>query len=311
MPDRIEPCLALLKPKVPKGPDWVYEIKWDGYRLAVHIEPQSVRIITRGGHDWTHRFPRIEEAAKQLGANTAILDGEAVVFDEQGRSDFGLLQQSLGGRGGKQNSFDAMFVAFDILYFDGHDLTGMDLMARRHLLESLVPARDEGVIRLSQEIEADGDKLLAAVCELGLEGIIAKDRHSTYRSGRLGDWVKVKCTQSDSFVIIGYEQSSVAFGGIGRLLLAALKGSKLVYVGGVGTGFNERTAIELREQLDKIAIPRAVVDTGRKKRNAVYVRPKLIAEIEYRAWTHDEKLRHASYKGFRDKQDDATIYVIE
>ncbi|NLS02339.1 ATP-dependent DNA ligase [Rhizobium sp. P32RR-XVIII] len=310
MPDRIEPCLALLKPKVPKGPDWVYEIKWDGYRLAVHIEPKGVRILTRGGHDWTHRFPAIEEAAKQLGVNTAILDGEAVVYDEQGRSDFGRLQQSLGGRGGKQNSFEAMFVAFDILYFDGHNLTGMDLMARRHLLESLVPAKGEGIIRLSEEIGADGDKLLAAACEHGLEGIIAKNRHSTYRSGRLGDWVKVKCTQSDSFVIIGYERSMVARAGIGRLLLAARKGKKLVYVGGVGTGFNERSAQALRDLMDEIVISKPAADTGRKKRDAVYVKPTLIAEIEYRAWTHDGKLRHASYKGLREEQDEASIYEI-
>lgn len=130
--------------------------------------------------------------------NTAILDGEAVVFDEQGRADFGLLQQSLGGHGGKQDSFEAMFVAFDLLCFDGHDLTGMDLMARLHLLESLIPAGGEDTIQLSDEIEADGDKLLAAACEHRLEGIIAKNRHSTYRSGRLADWVKVKCTRATS-----------------------------------------------------------------------------------------------------------------
>ncbi|TCU04832.1 ATP dependent DNA ligase-like protein [Rhizobium sullae] len=138
MPERIEPCLALLKTKPPTGPEWVYEITWDGYRLAVHIEPKRVRIITRGGHDWTHRFPAIEQAAKQLGVATAILDGEAVVLDEQGRPNFGLLQQALGGRGGKRNSGEALFMAFDLLYFDGRDLTEMELSARRHLLEGLI-----------------------------------------------------------------------------------------------------------------------------------------------------------------------------
>jgi bifunctional non-homologous end joining protein LigD len=188
MPDRIEPCLALLKPKPPRGEQWVYEIKWDGYRLAVHIEPQRVRIITRGGHDWTHRFPAIERAAKQLDVATAILDGEAIVVDERGRSDFGLLQQSLGGRGGKRTSGEALFVAFDLLYFDGHDLRQLELSSRRHLLEGLIIDRG-GVIRLSEEFEADGDRLLELACEHGLEGIIAKDRRSEYRSGRLGDWV--------------------------------------------------------------------------------------------------------------------------
>ncbi|MBY5734058.1 ATP-dependent DNA ligase [Rhizobium leguminosarum] len=309
MPARIEPCLALLRAKPPKDDNWVFEIKWDGYRLAVHIEPRGVRILTRSGLDWTHRFPLIEAAAKALPASTAIVDGEAVVLDQRGRSDFGLLQVSLGGRGGKKRSSNAMFMAFDLLYFDGHDLRNSELEVRRHLLEDLVPAGGEGDIRLSEEIEADGDQLLASACEHRLEGIIAKRRDAPYRSGRLGDWVKIKCVQSDSFVIVGYERPTVARAGIGRLLLAARKGKKLVYVGGVGTGFNERSAAELREQMDRLIIAKPAVDTGRK-RNAVFVRPGLVAEIEYRAWTHDGKLRHASYKGLRETQDDVAIFDL-
>lgn len=309
MPDRIEPCLALLKARPPKGDDWVYEVKWDGYRLSVHVEPKGIRILTRGGHDWTDRFPAIKQAALWLPVGTAILDGEAVVLDEHGRSDFGLLQQSLGGRGGKKMSSDAIFMAFDLLYFDGHDLRKSELDVRRHLLEDLVPAGEQGDIRLSEQIEADGDQLLASACELDLEGIIAKRRSAPYRSGRLGDWVKIKCVLSDSFVIVGYEKSTASFGGIGRLLLAARKGDELVYVGGVGTGFNERSAAELRQLMDKLIIAKAAVDTGRK-RNAVFVRPELVAEIEYRAWTHDGKLRHASYKGLRDVQDNAAVYEL-
>ncbi|MBY3086046.1 ATP-dependent DNA ligase [Rhizobium laguerreae] len=310
MPDRIEPCLALLKARPPKGDDWVYEIKWDGYRLSVHVEPTGIRILTRGGHDWTDRFPAIKQAALWLPVGTAILDGEAVVLDEQGRSDFGLLQQSLGGRGGKKRSSEAIFMAFDLLYFDGHDLRKSGLDERRHLLEDLVPAGEQGDIRLSEEIEADGDQLLASACELDLEGIIAKQRRAPYRSGRGGEWLKIKCIQSDGFVIVGYEKSTASFGGIGRLLLAARKGDELVYVGGVGTGFNERSAAELREQMDKLIISKPAVDTGRK-RNAVFVRPELVAEIEYRAWTHDGKLRHASYKGLREVQDNAAVYELQ
>ncbi|MGO7568728.1 non-homologous end-joining DNA ligase [Rhizobium ruizarguesonis] len=309
LPDRIEPCLALLKARPPKGDDWVYEIKWDGYRLAVHIEPTGIRILTRGGYDWTHRFPAIQQAALWLPVGTAILDGEAVVLDEQGRSDFGLLQQSLGGRGGKKISSDAIFMAFDLLYFDGHDLRDSELDMRRHLLEDLVPAGEEGDIRLSEEIEADGDQLLASACEHGLEGIIAKRRDAPYRSGRLGDWLKIKCVQSDSFAIIGYERSTVARAGIGRLLLAARKGKKLVYVGGVGTGFNERNAYELREKLDGLITPAPAAVVDRKA--AIFVKPELVAEIEYRAWTHDGKLRHASYKGLRDRVDGADVYGMD
>ncbi|ANM16896.1 ATP-dependent DNA ligase protein [Rhizobium sp. N541] len=310
MPARIEPCLALMKPRPPKGPQWTYEVKWDGYRLAIHIEPPGVRILTRGGHDWSERFPAILAEARRLPVSTAILDGEAVVLDAQGRSDFGMLQQSLGGRGGKRSSRDAIFMAFDLLYFDGHDLTGTELSSRRHLLEGLVPPDGEEAIRLSEEIEADGEQLLRIACEHDLEGIIAKRRDTLYRSGRLGDWVKIKCVQSDGFAIIGYEKSAASFGGIGRLLLAARRGNGLVYVGGVGTGFNERSAGELREKMDKLIIGKPAVETGRK-RDAVFVRPKLVAEIEYRAWTHDGKLRHASYKGLRDAADGAEIYAVE
>lgn len=310
MPARIEPCLALLKARPPKGPQWTYEVKWDGYRLAVHIEPFGVRILTRGGHDWTERFPAILAEAGRLPVSTAILDGEAVVLDAQGCSDFGMLQQSLGGRGGKRTSRNSIFMAFDLLYFDGYDLTGIELSSRRHLLEGLVPPGGEHAIRLSEEIEADGETLLRIACEHGLEGIIAKDRNSAYRSGRLGEWLKIKCIQSDGFVIVGYEKSTASFGGIGRLLLAARKGNDLVYVGGVGTGFNERSASELREQMDKLIIGSSAVDTGRK-RNAVFVRPELVAEIEYRAWTHDGKLRHASYKGLREERDNAEVFELD
>ncbi|MBX5206806.1 non-homologous end-joining DNA ligase [Rhizobium sp. NZLR11] len=307
MPDRIEPCLALLKAKPPRGPDWLFEVKWDGYRVAVHIRPNDVRIITRGGHDWTDRFPAIADAARTISIGTAILDGEAVVLDAQGRSDFGALQRSLGGRGGKQASGEAILYAFDLLYFDGHDLTRMELSGRRHLLEDLIKEGD-GPIRLSQEVEADGDALLAAACAHGLEGIIAKHRDSTYRSGRLGDWLKVKCIQSESFVIIGYEPSALARGGIGSLLLAAYQGDTFVYVGSVGTGFKERDALELRRMLDTLKTKHAPVAVDKK--GVVFVQPTLIAEIEYRAWTDDGKLRNASYKGLRELQDNAAIYKL-
>ncbi|NSZ19856.1 non-homologous end-joining DNA ligase [Agrobacterium vitis] len=307
MPDRIEPCLALLKAKPPSGSDWIYEIKWDGYRVAVHIEPNSVRIITRRGHDWTDRFPAIAAAARTLGVGTAILDGEAVVLDAEGRSDFGALQRSLGGRGGKKASNDAILYAFDLLYFDGHDLTNMELFGRRHLLEDLI-GESKGVVRVSQEVEADGATLLAAAREHGLEGIIAKHRDSTYRSGRLGDWLKIKCIQSESFVIVGYEPSSAARGGIGSLLLAAYQGNAFVYVGSVGTGFKEKEAVELRHMLDTLKTRRAPVAVDKK--GVVFVQPTLIAEIEYRAWTDDGKLRHASYKGLREQQDNAAIYKL-
>ncbi|WP_075293173.1 non-homologous end-joining DNA ligase [Pararhizobium arenae] len=308
MPDRVEPCLALLKTALPVGSDWAYEIKWDGYRLAVHIEPKSVRIITRGGHDWTHRFPAIAAAAKELGVGTAILDGEAVVLNSEGWADFGALQRSLGGRGGKRASEDSILFAFDLLYFDGHDLTKTELSVRRHLLTDLLDGAI-GAIRLSDEVEGDGGEVLEKARSLGLEGIIAKHRDRPYRSGRTGDWVKIKCTQSESFMIVGYEQSAVARGGIGSLLLAARRGHNWVYVGAVGTGFKAQHASYLKRTLDALKTRNPVVPL--KGKNYVFAQPTLIAEIEFRSWTDDGNLRHASYKGLREIQDNAAVYKLD
>jgi bifunctional non-homologous end joining protein LigD len=308
MPQRIEPCLALLKPKAPAGQNWLFEIKWDGYRLAVHIDRRDVRIVTRGGHDWTHRFPSIADAARRLGVHTAILDGEAVVLDDTGRSDFGALQTSLGGRGGKRTSTESILMAFDLLYLDGHDLTGSELSVRRHLLEDLVVPGADGAIRLSEEVEADGAQLLEHACQIGLEGIIAKRRDQPYRSGRSGDWLKIKCVQSESFMIVGYEASVSARGGIGSLLLAGKRGHDWVYVGEAGTGFNGKDAASLRATLDRLKTKTAAVPL--KGKNLVFAQPTLIAEIEFRGWTREGSLRHASYKGLRDVQDNAAVFDI-
>lgn len=185
----------------------------------------------------------------------------------------------------------------------------MELSSRRHVLEDLIPAETPGIM-FSETIEAEGDALLASACNFGLEGIIAKHRDSSYRSGRQGDWLKVKCVQSDSFFIIGYEPSTNALGGIGSLLLAAYRGDDIVYVGSVGTGFKEAQTKKLRALLDRLKCKRPpVVYTGARK-NIVWAQPTLIAEVEYRARTLEGKLRHASYKGVRDVQDNAEVYRL-
>ncbi|WP_313617994.1 ATP-dependent DNA ligase, partial [Agrobacterium sp.] len=222
MPERVEPALAQLMTKPPRGSDWSWEIKWDGYRLAVHIEPQRIRVLTRNGHDWTHRFPAIEEAAKALGPATMILDGEAVMLDDQGRSDFGLLQKSLGATAkttGKRAS-NAILYAFDLLYLDGHDLRDMEQRSRRHWLGDVLRGHD-GAIRLSETFDEDPAVLLEHACQLGLKGIIGKLQDRPYRSGRTGDWVKVKCVQSEAFFIVGYEVSSTSSNVFSTLALAA------------------------------------------------------------------------------------------
>ncbi len=264
--------------------------------------PSGVRIITRGGHDWTHRFPAIAAAAAALGAGTAIIDGEAVVLDEQGRSTFAGLQQVLGGRGGARVAPEAMFYSFDLLYLDGVDLRTRTLDERRAALAGLLaPADPAGWIRLSEEIDSDGGALLRHACEMGLEGLIAKDRRRPYRSGRGTDWLKIKCVESEGFLIVGYEPSPVARGGLGRLLVACRQGGDLTYVGGVGTGFTEAVARDLRRSLD--ALRREKPTVRLKTKGIVWVDPVLVAEVEFRGWTGDGMLRHASYKGLRDNAD--------
>lgn len=310
MPERVEPCLAQLQSKAPVGYEWAYEVKWDGYRLAIHIAGKRVRIITRGGHDWTARFPTIAHDALELGVDSAILDGEAVVLDERGASDFGALQKALGGRGGKRFAAEASLYTFDLLYLDGQDLRILELEERRQMLEQLIGRTPHGSIRFSEEIEAEGDRLLRKACELGLEGVIAKRRDAPYRSGRSGDWLKIKWIQSESFAIVGYEPSTIALGGIGRLLLAAQKGDDLVYVGGVGTGFTQASGAALRKQMDKLIVDKPALAMPVRKRGYRWIRPELVAEIALRGWTDDSKLRHASYKGLREEADESSIYRL-
>ncbi|AWM24992.1 ATP-dependent DNA ligase [Sinorhizobium fredii CCBAU 25509] len=300
--------MAMLVDKPPKGRDWAFEVKWDGYRLAVHIEPGRVRIITRGGYDWTSKFPSIADDARELGYATMILDGEAVVLDDKGRSDFGMLQRAIGRKPSLHDPREILFFAFDLLYLDGRDLRRLPLSERRRLLESIVVAGRAGVIRLSEEVEADGEEFFRIACEHGLEGIVAKRRDKPYQSGRRPDWQKIKCVRSDSFVIVGYEPSTLP-GAIGRLLLAAKKGEGLVYVGGCGTGWTYQESVKLRELLDTIVTDQPAVALRRK--GAVFVRPALVAEVEFRAWTQDGKLRHPSFKGIREREDDAGVFEIE
>ena len=304
MPARADPCLATLVGKPPKGPDWAFEVKWDGYRVAVHIEPGRVKILTRGGYDWTERFPTIADDSRRLAVKTAILDGEAVVLDDQGRSDFGMLQRALGRLPSAVEAGAIVFYAFDLLYLDGRDLRRLPLRERRRLLEPLVAGR-EGAIRLSEEVQADGDEFFRVACAHGLEGIIAKHVEKPYRSGRGEWWQKITCKRRDSFVVIGFEPSTVP-GHTGRLLLAARNGADLVYVGGCGTGWSHDLSRSLRSLLEGMVAKTPAVSLRRK--NAVFTEPVLVAEVEYRAWTDDGKLRHASFKGIRQREDEASVF---
>ncbi|MEJ8310617.1 non-homologous end-joining DNA ligase [Agrobacterium larrymoorei] len=305
MPDRVGPALAELKVHPPKGDQWSWELRWDGYRLAVHSEPTGVRILTWGGHNWTHRFPAIEQAARALGPATMIIDGEAVVLDDEGRPDFGLLQKSLGssGKAAGRRASDAILYAFDLIYLDGHDLRSVEYRSPRHLLEDTLNGRDSAIC-LSETIDADANVLLEHVC--GLEGIVGKHLAQPYGSGRTGDWVKVKFVQSEAFMVVGYEPSTASPGGFASLALAAYRSDQLVHVRNVGTGFKEAEMTKLRKTLDKLRWKRKqppVPFVG--KSDIVWVEPTVIAEIGFLAWTVDGKLRHASPRSLWERQEHA------
>ena len=242
-----------------------------------------------------------------------IIDGEAVVLDDEGRPDFGLLQKSLGasGKAAGNRASDAILYAFDLMYLDGHDLREMEYRSRRHLLEDTIKAND-GAIRLSETLDADPNVLLEHIRSLGLEGIVGKHLDQPYRSGRAGDWVKVKCIESEAFMVVGYEPSMASPAGFASLVVAAYRGDELIHVGNVGTGFKEAEMIGLRKMLDKLRWKRKPPPVPfTEKTDIVWVEPTLIAEIEFRAWTADGKLRHASYKGLRERQDNADVYRLE
>jgi bifunctional non-homologous end joining protein LigD len=295
MPAVLEPCLATLIDNVPRGPNWIHEIKWDGYRLVAFKSGRSTRILTRRGHDWTARFPNIAKAVGGLPLETAILDGEAVIEDENGVSNFSALQNALSDEHGRVAK-NAVFYAFDLLYLDGFDLRALPLDERKARLSALVPASKEHVLRLSEHIEADGAAMVRSACQLGLEGIISKRRDRPYRSGRSEDWLKIKCTERQEFVVAGYVPSTVSARAIGSLVLGYHEGGELRHAGKTGTGFTADSARQVFRKLDKLkrstpAFPAKL--TAAERRGVIWVEPKLVAEVEFRGWTADRRLRHA------------------
>lgn len=179
---------------------------------------------------------------------------------------------------------------------------------RRLLLLDVVDG--DGAIRMSEDIVADGTAFLRQACAMDLEGIIAKRRSAPYSSGRGGDWLKIKCIRSEGFAIVGYEPSAAALGGVGKVLLAARKGDGLVYVGGVGTGFSAASGPALKRQMDRLLLPKPALKMVGQYKTIRWIEPVLVAEIEFRAWTGDGMLRHASYKGLREQADADDVYEV-
>ncbi|MCX5493327.1 DNA ligase D [Kaistia dalseonensis] len=299
LPAFVEPMLATLVATAPAGERWIHEIKFDGYRLQARIEAGHVKLLTRSGLDWTTKFgTAIMDGLAALPVRTALIDGELVVETSTGSSDFSALQADLSA--GRSDRF--VFYAFDCLYLDGQDLRALPLIRRKAALEGIIPS-DNGLVRYSGHFDEDGALVLRHACRLSLEGVVSKLRDAPYRSGRSKSWVKSKCSARQEFVVAGYVPSTTSRHAIGSLVLGAYEGDELQPVGRVGTGFTQAVAADLFKALDAIrtdSSPFGVPLTSDEARDVVFVRPERVAEVEFRAWTADGHLRHASFRGLRD-----------
>ena len=293
MPGFIEPTLPTATETAPAGGGWLHEIKHDGYRLQAHLENGRVKLFSRQGLDWTERFPVVVPALTEVPAKVAIIDGEVVVQTAAGVASFAMLVDALKSGGG-----DMLFYAFDLLYLDGFDLRAAPLSARKAALaELLADAGNGGRLRYSDHIAGDGDAVFRHASRLGLEGIISKQASSTYQSGRVKTWLKVKSSQSDSFVIAGFVPSTVDPKSVGALVLGEYAGNRLVPVGHCGSGFTAAAARELWQRLDPLRTTKpALKDETAPPKGVRWVEPVLSAEIEYRGRTGGGLIRHAVFR---------------
>ncbi|CDX39713.1 DNA ligase D [Mesorhizobium plurifarium] len=292
--------LAKLVDTVPAGDRWIHEMKYDGYRILVAVGGGEARAYTRSGLDWSGRFPSILSEARKLKARSALIDGEAVVIDAEGRSSFQALQNALKG---DPASID--FFAFDLLQLDGEDLTRLPLLERKEKLEEILPAKNP-ILRYSDHIQGRGEELLNRFCDAGLEGVISKLADSDYVGARDGSWLKIKCIKRQEFVLVGWTPSDKdrAFR---SLILGVHDGGKLRFAGKVGTGFDTAEMARLMKIMAPLEQKAATVEAPRAEvRGAHWLRAELVAEIAYTEMTNEGTLRHPSYLGLReDKKPEA------
>ncbi|WP_228896217.1 DNA ligase D [Pseudoduganella aquatica] len=298
LPATLSPELATLVDKPPSSPqDWLFEIKFDGYRILARVDGKDVQLFTRNGNDWTHKLKPLQAALLKMKLPSGWYDGEIVVHDETGRPDFGLLQQSFDN----EKTEDIVYFVFDAPYLDGHDLRSVPLEQRRALLSAVMTKHGTDTVRLSAQIDALPEEMVAAACKMGLEGIIGKRRDSAYTSRRSGDWIKLKCGQRQEFVIGGYTDPQGSRTGIGSLLLGTHgKDGKLHYAGNVGSGFNQASLAALRASLEKLAVDEnPFASTRAIAKKAHWVKPTLVAEVSFGEWTRSGSVRHAVFQGLR------------
>jgi bifunctional non-homologous end joining protein LigD len=287
-PGFIEPALATKISKVPSGERWIHEIKFDGYRVQLHMANDDIKVFTRRGNDWTKRFRKVAADGYLINARSAVIDGEVVVPAADGTTDFSVLQNELKGKSDK-----IVMVAFDLLYWNGQDLRKVPLIERKAALKKLIA---KTAIQFSESFELDGAEMFKHACRTGLEGVVSKVRDSRYQSDRSNDWVKVTCRQRETLPIAGFALDGSKWDG---LYVGREKAGQLIYAGKVDHGFTPEAEKDLRARL-KPLIRKTQPYAKKIAHRGIWVEPSLLAEIEYRAKSAEGKLRHPFFKGIRE-----------
>ncbi|NMZ82648.1 DNA ligase D [Pseudomonas mandelii] len=300
LPDQLKPELATLVEKAPPG-EWSYEIKFDGYRIMARIDHDEVKLFTRNGHDWTHKLPKQAEALAALGLESAWLDGEMVVANEQGVPDFQALQNAFESN----RSGNILYYLFDMPYLNGVDLREVPVEERRVALATVLKPNKDPLLRFSDAFGEEPEALLNSACQMQMEGLIGKRLGSPYVSRRSSDWIKLKCKHRQEFVVVGFTDPKGARNAFGALLLGLhdRDSGELRYAGKVGTGFNETTLKHIYEQLKPLQVKKpAVVNppTGFDAKGVHWLKPVLLAEVAFAEMTKDGSVRHAVFHGLRD-----------
>jgi bifunctional non-homologous end joining protein LigD len=297
-PEFVEPELATLGTEVPVGPNWLHEVKFDGYRIMGRKVGDEITLFSRSGLDWTVRFPSIVPALKTLRFRDALLDGEIAFVLPSGVTDFKSLQEHID----TPNPSIRYFV-FDLLELDGKDLQKEPLRERKAMLKRLLSAKGASDwLVYSDDVEGSGLEFFHQACASGLEGIVSKRANSPYRSGRGKDWLKIKCSRGEELVIGGYSRSTVKGRPFSSLLLGTFENGKLVYSGKVGTGFDAAAMAMLAKRFKPLerATSRFIEVPAAERKDAVWLEPKLVCAVNYTEWTRDGRLRHPSFQGLRE-----------
>lgn len=297
LPSSLMPQLATLVKAPPDEADWLYEIKFDGYRLLTRIEGKKIQLFTRNGHDWSVKLPNLIKELAKLKMSSAWLDGEIIVADKNGIPRFQLLQNAFD----MEKTQQIKYYLFDLPYYDGYDLRAVPLIERRLFLQSVLRKSDSDVIRYSDNFEAPIRDILSSACRLGLEGLIGKQKDSVYVSRRSRHWIKLKCIHRQEFVIGGFTEPKGSRKGIGSLLLGVYDDEgNLMYAGNVGTGFNEESLTALRKKLDAVKCNKNPFSSETDiRKQAHWVKPVLLAEVSFGEWTQSGRIRHSVFHGLR------------